>query len=70
MIVLCLNDSPIGIYTTEDKAQKAALNDWKDRQPLWQKQGLTLGQSYDITGPYMRWHYYQRVFQVDAPAAL
>jgi hypothetical protein len=26
MIVLCLNDSPIGIYTTDEKADQAAAN--------------------------------------------
>jgi hypothetical protein len=70
MIVLCLNDYPIGVYTTSDLADAAALADWKRREPRWEAQDLRLGQSMSgFTGyKYMRYFYHQHEFALDAEA--
>lgn len=72
VIVLCLNDHPIGVYTTPELADEAAEADWKGREPTWKEHGLTsVGSAFQKSlGIYMRYHYHQHEFEVDAPARL
>ena len=70
LIVLCLNDSPIGVYSTRALADAAALVNWKQLEPRWKDQNLHLGQSLiGMTGyAYTRYFYHQRKFTVDTEA--
>ena len=67
--VLCLNDYAIGVYTTQKKADAAALLDWKRREPKWKEVKLTLGQTWSTgLGNFYKWHYHTHTFKVDAEA--
>jgi hypothetical protein len=72
LTVLCLNDWPVGIYTSEAKADEAALKDWKKREPRWQEQGLqfkeALGAAGGLSYTYTKYFYHQHEFVVDAEA--
>lgn len=73
MIVLCLDDFPLGIYSTEALADAAALTDWKRREPNWERFGLTVGQGcyHEWTEQpvrFLKYHYHQHDFVVDAEA--
>jgi hypothetical protein len=71
LTVLCLNDYPIGVYSSEQFAEFAAVVDWKGREPRWREQGLKFKESFDGTiGSYVKWHYHQHEFEVDAEARL
>jgi hypothetical protein len=72
-VVLCLNDSPIGVYDSKAEADKAAEADWRAREPRWREQGLTsVGSAFQASfgGVYLRYHYHQHAFVVNAPAKL
>ena len=45
LIVLCLNDHPIGVYSSNALADAAALEDWRRREPRWEELGLQFKQS-------------------------
>lgn len=74
MIVLCLNDYPVGVYTTEALADEAALSDWRKREPRWKEQGLKLGETMFGTmlpaHKATKYYYHQHEFKVDAAAEL
>jgi len=73
MIVLSLNDFPLGVYTTQRRADAAALKDWKKREPMWKTHGLKFKEARSEFGSganYVRYHYHSRAFTVDAPANL
>ena len=74
LIVLCLNDYPIGIYSTEELADAAALVEWQQREPKWKEQGLKIGESSDTVGgkpfTFTKYYYHQHEFEVDAKAVL
>ena len=71
MIVLMINDFPIGVYTNEVKAGSAAQSDWACRESNCD--GLKLGESR-VDGcdgyVFMKWHYRQYEFTVNAKARL
>lgn len=72
-VVLCLNDFPMGVYTSTELADAAALADWKKREPRWEEQGLKFKESMSGFGtPYTftKWFYHQHEFTVDAEAKL
>lgn len=74
LVVLCLNDFPIGVYTSTDAADKAARADWEKReQPNapWKPKGMKLGECYmQGSGVFTCYHYHQHEFTVDAEARL
>lgn len=73
MVVLCLNDFPLGVYTTTELADAAALSDWKKRELRWEEQGLAFKESMNGMGgayKYVRYFYHQHEYEVDAPARL
>jgi hypothetical protein len=74
VIVLCLNDGPLGVYSTVELADDAALVDWQKREPRWKQLGLSLGQSCIDNGytdrpiRFIKYYYHQHGFVVDAEA--
>ena len=73
MIVLMLNDYPIGVYTANATANYAELVDWRRREPKWEEQGLKFGESLYKAGcdvPFMKWHYRQYDFVPDTEPKL
>lgn len=75
MIVLCLNDLPIGVYTMQEKADAAALADWRRRESKWDAQDLLFSESafasiFGESGSctYKAWHYHCRTFTADDEA--
>ncbi len=71
MVVLCLNDFPVGVYATCDAADAAALADWRRREPLWEFHALTFGQAYNgRIGAYAKYRYHSHAFVVNAEAQL
>jgi hypothetical protein len=71
VIVLCLNDVPIGVFSTGDLANAAMFTDWKRREPKWAQLGLSVGQSCINNGftvdpiRFTKYYYVQHEFAVD-----
>lgn len=72
MIVLMLNDYPIGVYTTRQAAENETGLDWKRREPSWnQEPKLKRGESRWAQGTTcVMWHYSFYDFVVNAEAQL
>ena len=66
LIVLCLNDCPVGVYSSNALADAAALEDWRRREPRWEELGLQFKQS--VNGSI--WFYWQHEFTLDKEAHL
>lgn len=75
LVVLCLNDYPIGVYETSEEADAAARRDWERREPRWREQGLKFGEKLDQAPGYAGlkytcYYYHQDDFVVGEDARL